>query len=245
MILPVWRLPALVAVLLLPSNALAVVADEGSGRRGAGEVAVEKLARAGATIYCGGRRKQLVALTFDDGPTRYSRQIVAELRRFKARATFFLLGSRLVYYPGALRDEAKVGTIGDHTWTHPYLRTLDAAGLREQIGRTRAAEIGRTGRRILLFRPPYGMRTRAADAYVRGLGMLQVLWDVADSGAGIRPGSIVVLHDTRPETLTLLRGILRSLRARHLRAVTVPELLANDPPRLFRDANGLLRSSCY
>jgi hypothetical protein len=75
--------------------------------------------------------------------------------------------------------------------------------------------------------------------------MLQVLWDVADSGTGIRPGSIVVLHDTRRETVTLLRGILRSLRARHLRAVTVPELLANDPPRLFRDAQGLLRSSCF
>jgi hypothetical protein len=44
--------------------------------------------------------------------------------------------------------------------------------------------------------------------------------------------------------LTLLRGILRSLRARQLRAVTVPELLANDPPRLVRDASGLLRSDC-
>jgi peptidoglycan/xylan/chitin deacetylase (PgdA/CDA1 family) len=75
--------------------------------------------------------------------------------------------------------------------------------------------------------------------------MLQVLWDVVDSARGIRPGSIVVLHDTRPESVTLLRTILRSLRARHLRAVTVPELLANDPPRLFRAADGSLRSSCY
>ena len=205
---------------------------------------MERLARAGAIVYCGGRQGRLVALTFDDGPTRYSRQVVAELRRFHARATFFLVGSRLNYYRGTVRAEAQVGTIGDHTWTHAYLRTLDARGLREQIGRTRAAEIGRIGRRVLLFRPPYGRRTRAADAYVRGLGMLQVLWDVADSGNGIRPGSIVVLHDTRPETVTLLRRILRSLRARHLRAVTVPELLANDPPRLARDATGSLRSAC-
>lgn len=245
MILPVARVLAVLAVLLVPSTALAVVADEASKGRSAGEVAVETLARAGATVYCGGRRGRLVALTFDDGPSRYTRQVVAELRRFHARGTFFLVGSRLNYFRGALRAEAQVGVIGDHTWTHAYLRTLDKRGLREQIGRTRAAEIGRTGRRVLLFRPPYGRRTRAADAYVRGLGILQVLWDVADSGAGIRPGSIVVLHDTRPEILTLLRGILRSLRARQLRAVTVPELLANDPPQLMRDAQGRLRSSCY
>ena len=244
MIVPMARALALLALLLLPVPAAAAVEVEGSKGRSAGQVAVEQLARDGVAVYCGGRNKQLVALTFDDGPSRYSRQIVAELRRFKARATFFLVGSRLTYYPGTLREEARTGAIGDHTWTHAYLHTLDERGLRDQIGRTRAAEIGRTGRRVSLFRPPYGKRTPPADAYVRRLGMLQVLWDVADSAAGIRPGSIVVLHDTRPETSTLLRGILRSLRARHLRAVTVPELLANDPPRVVRDARGALRTSC-
>jgi peptidoglycan/xylan/chitin deacetylase (PgdA/CDA1 family) len=245
MILPVARALALFALLLLPPAALAVVPTDPSKGRSPGELAVERLARAGAVVYCGGRQGRLVALTFDDGPTRYSRQVVAELRRFHARATFFLVGSRLTYFRGALRAEVQIGAIGDHTWTHAYLRTLDARGLRKQIGRTRAAEMGRIGRRVLLFRPPYGKRTRAADAYVRSLGMLQVLWDVVDSEDGIRPGSIVLLHEMRPETLPLLRRILRSLRARHLRAVTVPELLANDPPRLFRDATGLLRSSCY
>jgi peptidoglycan/xylan/chitin deacetylase (PgdA/CDA1 family) len=245
MIVPVARVLALVAVLCLPCTATAAVQLEGSNGRSAGDLAVAKLARDGVAVYCGGRQKQLVALTFDDGPSRYTRQIVAELRRFHARATFFLVGERLGYWRGALRAAAQVGAVGDHTWTHAYLRTLDTAGLRDQIGRTRAAEIGRTGRRISLFRPPYGARTPAADTYVRRLGMLQVLWDVADSSAGIRPGSIVVLHDTRSETLTLLRRILRSLRARHLRAVTVPELLANDPPRLVRDASGSRRTACY
>jgi peptidoglycan/xylan/chitin deacetylase (PgdA/CDA1 family) len=73
--------------------------------------------------------------------------------------------------------------------------------------------------------------------------MVQVLWDVVDSGAGIRGGSIVVLHETRPQTLPLLRTILRDLHRRGLRAVTVPELLANAPPALTRDARGL-RTAC-
>jgi peptidoglycan/xylan/chitin deacetylase (PgdA/CDA1 family) len=73
--------------------------------------------------------------------------------------------------------------------------------------------------------------------------MAQVLWDVADSAAGIRGGSIVLLHETRPQTLPLLRAILRDLRRRGLRAVTVPELLANAPPSWTRDARGL-RTAC-
>ena len=65
-----------------------------------------------------------------------------------------------------------------------------------------------------------------------------MLWDVADSGAGIRPGSIVLLHETRPQTVSLLRRILRDLKRRHLRAVTVPELLAAARPHLTRDVRG-------
>src|SRR5712691_1370313 len=231
------------AFLVLPSCAAASVVDEAGPGRGPGEVAVERLALLGATVYCGGRHGRLVALTFDDGPSRYSRAVAAELRHAHARGTFFLVGERLGYWRGALRAEVGVGVLGDHTWTHAPLASLGPRALREEIGRTRTAEIVRTGRRVLLFRPPYGVRTRAADALVRRLGMLQVLWDVDDEATGIRPGSIVLLHETRPDSVVLLRTILRQLHARGLRAVTVPELLANDPPRLVRRSGGL-RSAC-
>ena len=229
--------------LALPSTALATAIDEATRGRSAGQVAVERLVRHGVAVYCADRDSRLVALTFDDGPGVYSRRIAALLRRAHARATFFIVGQRLTWWRGALAAEASVGVIGDHTWTHARLARLGPSGLRREIGRTRAEEIVRTGRRILLFRPPYGIHTAAADAYVRRLGMVQVLWDVADSGIGIRGGSIVLLHETRPQTLPLLRTILRDLRRRRLRAVTVPELLANAPPAWTRGANGL-RTSC-
>jgi peptidoglycan-N-acetylglucosamine deacetylase len=234
---------AVVLALALPSTAAATAIDEATRGRTAGEVAVERLVRHGVAVYCADRDSRLVALTFDDGPGVYSRRIAATLRRARARATFFVVGQRLTWWRGALRAEASVGVIGDHTWTHARLKGLDAGGLRREIGRTRAAEIERTGRRIMLFRPPYGVRTAASDAYVRRLGMVQVLWDVADSDAGLRGGSIVVLHETRPRTLPLLRAILRDLRLRGLRAVTVPELLANAPPGWTGDARGL-RTAC-
>jgi peptidoglycan/xylan/chitin deacetylase (PgdA/CDA1 family) len=238
----VRRLAALL-VLALPSAAFAAVTDGASRGRSAGEVAVERLARKGVAVYCADRSSRLVALTFDDGPGVHSRAIAAALRRARARATFFLVGQRLAWWRGALRAEASVGAVGDHTWSHVSLAALGPAGLRAEVGRTRAAEIARTGRRIALFRPPYGVRTSAGDAYVRKLGMLQILWDVEDSRSGIRGGSIVLLHETRPQALPLLRSILRDLARRRLRAVTVPELLAHAPPPLVRDARGL-RTGC-
>lgn len=211
---------------------------DGGGPRTAGELEVDRLARGGVTVYCGSRSARLVALTFDDGPGPYTRAVTRTLRRARARGTFFLVGERLAWWRGALGAEAALGAIGNHTWTHRSLATLDVRGLNAEVGRTRSAEIARTGRIVSLFRPPYGVRTAAADVYLRRLGVLQVLWDVADSGAGIRPGSIVLLHETRPQTVPLLRRILRDLKRRHLRAVTVPELLAAKRPRLTRDARG-------
>jgi peptidoglycan/xylan/chitin deacetylase (PgdA/CDA1 family) len=238
-------------VLLLAATLALVSAGAGAshplvdgGRpRTAGELAVDRLARGGVTVYCGSRSGRLVALTFDDGPGPYTRAVTRTLRRAGARGTFFLVGERLAWWRGALRAEAGIGAIGDHTRTHRSLATLDRRGLNAEVGRTRSAEIARTGRIVSLFRPPYGVRTPAADLYLRRLRVLQVLWDVADSGSGIRPGSIVLLHETRPQTVPLLRSILRDLKRRHLRAVTVPELLAAERPRLTRDARGP-RTAC-
>ena len=238
-------------VLLLAATLALVSAGAGAshplvdgGRpRTAGELAVDRLARGGVTVYCGSRSGRLVALTFDDGPGPYTRAVTRTLRRAGARGTFFLVGERLAWWRGALRAEAGIGAIGDHTRTHRSQATLDRRGLNAEVGRTRSAEIARTGRIVSLFRPPYGVRTPAADLYLRRLRVLQVLWDVADSGSGIRPGSIVLLHETRHQTVPLLRSILRDLKRRHLRAVTVPELLAAERPRLTRDARGP-RTAC-
>jgi peptidoglycan/xylan/chitin deacetylase (PgdA/CDA1 family) len=217
---------------------------DGGSSRTAGELAVDRLARGGVTVYCGSRKARLVALTFDDGPGPYTRAVTRTLRRAGARGTFFLVGERLTWWRGALRAEAGLGAIGNHTWTHRSLATLDQPGLNAEVGRTRSAEIARTGRIVSLFRPPYGVRTPAGDVYLRRLHVLQVVWDVADSRSGIRPGSIVLLHETRPQTVPLLRSILLDLHRRHLRAVTVPELLAAARPRLTRDSRGP-RTACY
>jgi peptidoglycan/xylan/chitin deacetylase (PgdA/CDA1 family) len=109
-------------------------------------------------------------------------------------------------------------------------------------------------RHLFLFRPPYGMRNRVVDRIARRRHLLEVLWSV-DSGDSsrfaspsdvyanvrtqVRPGSIVLMHDLHPWTALLVQRVLRTLEGRRLRAVSVPELLAADPPRRTSDGRPL------
>jgi peptidoglycan/xylan/chitin deacetylase (PgdA/CDA1 family) len=115
-----------------------------------------------------------------------------------------------------------------------------------QLLRTQAAIVRATGGvRPALFRPPYGVGTPAETAAVHALRLVDVRWSVdsldsrprANAGAvvrnvvaGLRPGAIVLLHEIYPWTVAALPRILRALRERGLTPVTIPELVALDPP---------------
>ncbi len=209
--------------------------------------ALARLSSIGKPVYCAGRKKRAVALTFDDGPGPYTRFALHELRAAHARATFFLVGKSIARFPAPPRRERAVAAIGDHTQTHPDLLGLSAQAAVREIKDGRAAALRAAGAPVELFRPPFGARDASIDRDARRLGMVEVLWDV-DSGdsltgrpenfadiarvtlAGIRPGSIVLFHENRGQTIRALRTILPALRRRHLRPVTVPDLLATDPP---------------
>ena len=222
----------------------------GRGSDGAiSSAALSRFLRLGLPLYCGAARRRYVALTFDDGPGPATAAALALLRRFRDRATFFLVGRNLARWPRLPRAELERGVVGDHTWTHPYLTRLAPPEMDSEIARTQAAVARATRAPVRLFRPPYGFRDAAIDREARRLGMLDVLWSV-DSGdsypppgasAGtivrtlarlVRPGSILLMHENRRQTMSALPAVLRALRARGFRAVTVPELLAFDPPSL-------------
>jgi peptidoglycan/xylan/chitin deacetylase (PgdA/CDA1 family) len=210
--------------------------------------ALRRFARLGRPLYCGGRRSRLVALTFDDGPGPYTRLALRELHAAHVRATFFLVARSIARFPGEVRWERAAGAaIGDHTSTHPFLPALALRAAIAQIAGGRAAARAASGRPVVLFRPPYGAHTPAIDRALRRRGMVEVMWDV-DSGDSrvvrpedyraiaaavlgrIRPGSIVLMHENRGQTIRALRLILPALRRRGLHPVTVPQLLAADPP---------------
>jgi len=206
--------------------------------------AVAAALRRGEVIGCGGGRADAVALTFDDGPGPYTEALLRELRRAHARATFFLVGDRLAYWPSAPRAESRLGAVGNHTWSHPDLTRLPRWVAWLELFRTQYA-LRRLGTQPVLFRPPYERTSPALNRMAERLGLLEVLWDVDshDDVPGVtpaaivrgverylRPGAIVIMHDLHPATVEALPAILHALALRGLRAVSIPELLAIDPP---------------
>jgi len=182
--------------------------------------------------------KSSVALTFDDGPSAYTPQILNVLQRNGVRATFFSVGQQVQGHPGITQETSQAGdVIGNHSWSHPDLTLLTPSQIRGQLSRT-SEEIQRvTGVSPTLFRPPYG----AMNATVRGtaeqLGLRPVLWNV-DTGDWQRPGvnaiirsvldhasngSIVLMHDgggDRSQTVQALPQIISELRQRGFVFVT-------------------------
>jgi peptidoglycan/xylan/chitin deacetylase (PgdA/CDA1 family) len=205
---------------------------------------VRALIARGQPIYCAGRRGNEVALTFDDGPGPYTRLMIAKLRKHGVGATFFIVGRNLPLLPGATRAERALGAVGDHTFTHPLLTGLEPAAAEREIVRTQAAVARASGGPVFLFRPPYGGRDARIDAIARDHGLLQILWNVdsADSlGAnyaqiertvigGLRPGAIILMHENHGQTVRAMLSIFAALQRKHVRAVSVPQLLTDDPP---------------
>lgn len=195
-----------------------------------------------------------VALTFDDGPGKETWDVLALLKRYRMRGTFFVTGLSIVKNPGALAAIVADGhVVGNHTWTHASLPSLKAPQLKSEIADTQALIEQETGHKLTTMRPPFGDFTAKTNAYVRARGMLPVLWTIDSNDWALRdaqaiatnvlnspqlkPGAIILLHDgsmNRQVTVDALVMILDGLVARGLRSVTVPELLRLGPPTIAR-----------
>lgn len=213
-----------------------------------GRRVVEQVLRYTPFVAIGSPHHRVVALTFDDGPSPYTPQIVRILVRRHVPATFFIVGQQLRYFAAGLREEVHRGyTVGDHTQNHAWLTHLSAGAQEAQI--TGVADgVTRFGAPApVLFRPPYGMYDQSTLGILHRLGMLMVLWSI-DPGdwrrpgtsaivsnvlRHARPGAIVIMHDgggDRSQTVAALPAIIHGLRRRGFRLVSVPQLLKLDPP---------------
>jgi peptidoglycan/xylan/chitin deacetylase (PgdA/CDA1 family) len=187
-----------------------------------------------------------VALTFDDGPSAWTPAILGELESAHAVATFFVVGEHITGNETILRRMLRDGdALGNHSYSHPVL-ARDGPYAHEQIAETTALIWQASGYRPCLFRAPYGATSPELIADARSQGLLTTEWNVDPrdwSQPGVeaivsttlqqtRPGSIILLHDgggIRMQTVEALPSIIRAIRGRGLRFVTVPELLGLRP----------------
>ena len=114
----------------------------------------------------------LVALTFDDGPSLWTEQILDILAATGARATFFVCGQTIEGREDTLlRCVAEGHEVANHTHTHPVLRDLDRAAISAELDAASTAIESVLGVRPLRFRPPYFETSPDIEAVARELGL--------------------------------------------------------------------------
>lgn len=121
----------------------------------------------------------VLSQTFDDGPTQYTRKLLAKLDFTNTKSTFFTLGVQNIKYPDIYRETMQKGHImGSHTWSHKFLPSLTNEQIIAQIEWS-IWSMNATGNHLpKWFRPPYGGVDNRVRAIVRQFGMQSVLWDM-------------------------------------------------------------------
>jgi peptidoglycan-N-acetylglucosamine deacetylase len=235
-----------------PALALALAATLGAGiALRAPEAATAPptaLAPARTPIRHVARRDPAVAITFDACAIRtngygFDAAVFDILKREQVPATIFVSGRWVEFHPDAMAELVRDPLVefGDHSYDHPHMSHLPAAGMANEIDRTEAA-LGHYGKRSVAFRPPFGEWSGRLIDVAREKGLPLVTWDVVSGDpskrtttAGMiravldktRPGSILIFHINGRglKTAEALPAILTGLRQRGFHFVQLSELL--------------------
>jgi peptidoglycan/xylan/chitin deacetylase (PgdA/CDA1 family) len=185
------------------------------------------------SVYRGETTRPAIALTFDDGPSESTPELLDILAGYQAPATFFQCGSNIRRLPDIARQVAASGhEIGNHSDTHPYLFFKSPGFIYRELAAAQETIDRVTGTLPRWFRAPFGARWFGLRRAQHELGLMGVMWTtialdwklpagrvVSRLLQGARNGAIMCLHDgrgidTRPDigpTLEAVRRVLPKL----------------------------------
>jgi len=188
-----------------------------------------------------------IAFTFDDGPDpKATKEILDLLKKYNAKATFFVLGSKVEQNAELIKRELAEGhEVANHTYSHIYFdKSVNTEKMREEIVKTQQALEEVIGFQPKLFRPPGGYYNERSVNLAKHLGYTTILWswhqdtnDWRRPGVdkivnkvlkNVRNGDIILMHDYNPgtdQTVKAFSILLPALIDRGFQFVTVSELI--------------------
>jgi peptidoglycan/xylan/chitin deacetylase (PgdA/CDA1 family) len=191
-------------------------------------------------------KAKCVAFTFDDGPGPFTDRLLQILRDNDAKSTFFLIGNKVAANPAGAKRIVDAGMeVGNHTWEHPNMTTIPPADIPGQLSKASDAIKTATGQTPKLWRPAGGLTDDTVNKVAAQQGLAGILWDVIpfdwmnDSNTAatrymlmnqIKPGSVVLFHDTYSSTVDLVYQFLPVLKTNGYHLVTVTQLLGQRAP---------------
>lgn len=180
---------------------------------------------------------KLAAITFDDGPSGNTQTLLDGLAKRGARATFFISGYRISYYPGILKAIVDGGhQLANHTQNHKDLTTLSASGVQQEVSATRSKLVEAGGDYTYYIRPPYGSNNSTvrsnADAPLICWSVDTLDWKYQNADTvcsnilrDAYDGCIILLHDLYSSSVNGALAAIDALQKQGYEFVTVEELL--------------------
>ena len=180
--------------------------------------------------------KPIIALTFDDGPSKYTKPIIDLLKQYNCNATFFVLGNKVKIYKETIIESINLGNeIGNHSYNHKWLSRLKVEELKEQINKTQNILKEEVNYTPILLRPTYG----SVNKKIRNNTNLEIVlwnvdtldWKIKSSKkiveralSQIKDRSIILMHDTHERTYEALKIMIPKLIDEGYQFVTISEL---------------------
>ncbi|WP_433765072.1 polysaccharide deacetylase family protein [Flavobacterium ginsenosidimutans] len=182
-----------------------------------------------------------IALTFDDGPSIYTLEVLDLLKKYNAKATFFCIGKNIETHPEIFQKVIDEGhLVGNHSYSHSkFFDFYNAKKITDELQKTDELLEKFTSKKINFFRPPYGVTTPSIRRALKVTGHKTIGWNIRSLDGGtknqelifnrlikhISPGGIVLLHDTAPHSVFVLEQFLQFLQQNNYQVVSIEELL--------------------
>ncbi len=181
------------------------------------------------SVCSGNRNTRAVVLTFDDGPDgQVTPMILDVLKEHNVKAAFFIIGNKAELYPEVIkRIDAEGHVIGGHSYSHHFFFDLfSSRRILAEMKRTSDIVFSLTGKRMLLFRPPYGVTNPTLVRAIRAMNFTSVGWSLKSNDtvikdddlllnrliSNVNKGDIILFHDNKPWVVKLLKTFIPYLR---------------------------------
>lgn len=193
--------------------------------------------------YCNNpsETEKKIALTFDDGPSEFTLQVLELLKKYNAKATFFCIGKNIEIHPEIVKQIIAEGhLVGNHSYSHSKLFDFyHEDKVTDELRKTDKLLEKFTSKKINFFRPPYGVTTPSIRRALKITGHKVIGWNIRSLDGGtknqdlilnriikrVSPGGIVLLHDTASHSVLVLEQFLQFLQQNNYKVISTEELL--------------------